>query len=250
MNQTPLIPGLFITGTDTGVGKTWMSSAIAKCMTDAGYRVGVLKPVATGIINADYSGSDMAQLLENAGWPTDHSMIRLANPIEFEAAAAPTVAARAEGRRLEWTEILKAVRNSIEQWQSHNIDFLLVEGVGGVLCPLAEDGKTVASLMVALDFPTLVVARKGLGTLNHTISTVNQIRNGPTRLAGILLNEVPGDDPAGIPESTAAVELSAQICSTAVLHVARSTKNPAQLADQIRHLNWSTRCLKPRWPLS
>lgn len=240
------LPGLFITGTDTGVGKTYVTAAIAGILADQGLKVGVIKPVATGLSDRFSPEADAVLLLQSAGWPLTQEFMNLANPLTFQAAAAPTVAARAEGRRLEWAEFISSVQNSIQEWGYLGVDCILVEGVGGVNCPLAEGNKTVLNLVEALDWPTLVVARKGLGTLNHTISTINQLKLGPTRLAGLILNHVPGDDPAGVPETTAAIELSSYVAPVPILHVGRNETSLSELRQELKYLDWPARLGRPR----
>lgn len=246
-SQPLLLPGLFITGTDTGVGKTWVTSAIAACLTAEGLKVGVIKPVATGLTDPFAPDTDAVQLIQAAGWPLSREIMQLTNPISFEAAAAPTVAARAEGRRLDWAELYRAVQLSIEGWTNLGVDCILVEGVGGLNCPLAEGSKTVLHLVESLDWPALVVARRGLGTLNHTIGTVNALKRGPARLAGVILNHVPGDHPEGIPECTAALELSPAIAPVPVLHELTRLMESGALAAALKHLQWQTRLAVPRW---
>lgn len=245
--QRALIPGLFITGTDTGVGKTWVTSAIAACLAAEGAKVGVIKPVATGLTDRFAPDTDAVQLIQSAGWPLSAEIMQLANPIAFEAAAAPTVAARAEGRRLEWAELCRAVSESIAGWVSLGVDCILMEGVGGLNCPLAEGSKTVLHLIEELDWPTLVVARRGLGTLNQTIGTVNALKQGPARVAGVILNHVPGDNPAGIPECTAALELSQPLAPVGVLHELTGLMEFGQMAARLKHLQWRARLGVPRW---
>lgn len=242
-----MLPGLFVTGTDTNVGKSWFTAAIADCLRQIGHRPGVIKPVATGLTDIFEEETDAVTLLRHGGWAVDEKMLRLACPLTFEAAAAPTVAARAEGRRLEWPEVLAGVKASLAGWAEAGADLILVEGVGGLECPLAEGGKTVADLLELLDFPALVVARRGLGTLSHTISAVKRLQRVTARVAGVVLNQVPADSPDGIPESTAAIELSGRIAPVGVLHDGKAAKNPAELAGQIEHLGWQTRLGLPRW---
>lgn len=212
------IPGLFVTGTDTGVGKTWFTAAIADLLRRQGMRPGVIKPVATGSIDAYAPDIDAAIALLAAGWPIDPAFVDLANPVRFLAPAAPTVAALAEGRTCVWPEILAAVRRSIAGWSAHGADVLLVEGAGGVCCPLAEGGYTMLELIRELDFPAVVIARKSLGTLNHSISAVRLLATGPTRIAGVVLNCLPGENHEGLAERTAATELAAQIRPVPVLY--------------------------------
>lgn len=232
------MPGLFVTGTDTGVGKTWFTAAIADNLRRHGKRPGVIKPVATGSDDPYTEDTDAAVALRAAGWPVERDFVDLANPVRFLAPAAPTVAARAEGKSCEWPELLAAIRQSIAGWSERGADVLLVEGAGGVCCPLAEGGFTMLELIRELDFPALVVARKGLGTLNHAISAVRLLRSGPTRITGVVLNCLPGEDPSGLPERTAAEELSAFIQPIPVLY-----DGPGSV-DRIR---WAELLAVPRW---
>ena len=242
------LPGLFVTGTNTDVGKTWVTAAIAQCLSNEGLKVGVIKPAATGLTDLFSPNSDPMILLKMAGWPITKEMLQLACPITFEAAAAPTVAARAEGRRLEWAELYQAVQTSIQGWIDLNVDCILMEGVGGLHCPMAEGGKTVLSLIESLDWPVVVVGRRGLGTLSHTMGTVNALRQGPTRVAGVILNHVPGDNADGIPESTAALELSSHIAPVALLHDGQGlSDSPEELAIDLKQIGWASRIARPRW---
>ena len=245
-NRHSTLPGLFITGTDTGVGKTWLTCAIAACLAAEGLKVGVIKPVATGLTDQFAPDTDAVQLIQSAGWPLTREIMDLANPIAFEAAAAPTVAARAAGRRLEWAEIQQAVSHSINSWKKMGADAILVEGVGGLNCPLAEGSKTVLHLIEMLDWPVLVVARRGLGTLNQTIGTVNALKNGTARMAGVILNHVPGDNADGIPECTAALELSPAVAPVAILHEGHGILEIETLAAKVKPLRWQSRLARPR----
>jgi len=156
--------GLFITGTDTGVGKTVIAAAIARCLRERGYRVGVCKPVATGAQwqNGLLLSSDTVLLAQASGLA---DRLHEITPYVFAEPCAPSVAARHAGRSLSLDDILDAVR----RWSSH-CDILLVEGIGGLLCPLTEQAS-VADLAHDLQLPILVVARTRLGTLNHTLLT-------------------------------------------------------------------------------
>ena len=246
-DDMPRLLGLFVTGTDTDVGKTWITSAVAACLFREGYRPGVIKPVATGIADPMAASTDAAVLLRFAGWPVTPETIALANPVQYRSPAAPTVAARAEGRVSRWEEVLAAVRTSISGWSARGAEVLLVEGAGGVCCPLAEGGKTMLDLIRDLDFPVLVVARKGLGTLGHSIAAAKVLKQAPTRIAGVILNCVPGDDASGLPERTAAAELAGHIAPVPVLHDGAPACDPAEIALAIERLGWYGRTARPRW---
>jgi dethiobiotin synthetase len=180
------IPGLFVTGTDTGVGKTFVASAIVRALRAEGRSVAVLKPVATGAARdgSALRSEDAEALIAATGrdWPAD----RVA-PLVFELPLAPPVAARIEGKPLSFGRVLQAVADALGWWAEQGAEVAVVEGVGGLLCPLAERA-TVADLAAALDYPLVIVARRGLGTLNHTLLTVEAARLRGLRIAGLILN--------------------------------------------------------------
>ncbi|MGL4550004.1 MAG: dethiobiotin synthase [Gemmataceae bacterium] len=181
--------GLFITGTDTGVGKTRVACAIARAWRAQGRDFRVLKPVATG------DGEDTRALGAAAGDP-DLAGI---TPFHFAAPAAPPVAARIEGRELSLADLIQAVRR-----RAAGTGALLVEGVGGLLCPLTA-AETVADLIAALGLPAVVVARRSLGTLNHTLLTLEVARARGLDVRGVIVSETA--PPAGAADETNVEEL-------------------------------------------
>jgi dethiobiotin synthetase len=187
------IPGLFITGTDTDVGKTYVGAIIARELTAAGRRVGVYKPAASGCRReAGRLISDDALLLwRAAGAPGDFDRVC---PQCYEAPLAPHLAARAEGKTLD----AKLLRHGLNYWLERS-DIVLIEGAGGLLSPLGDD-EYVADLARNFGFPLLIVARNALGTINHTLLTLHAVRTlcPGLKIAGIVLNNPnpPGNDPS------------------------------------------------------
>lgn len=175
--------GLLITGTDTAVGKTHVACAIIRDLRDVGHRVGAFKPVVSGAVS-DENGrliwEDVEALKSALGEGVSEDRIA---PLRFAAALAPPIAARQEGRNVN----LELIRSGLAGWRSQ-CDVVVVEGAGGLLCPLTDD-KTMADLAVEFSFPLLIVARLGLGTINHTLLTVEAARTRGLRIAGIVLNE-------------------------------------------------------------
>lgn len=169
--------GLFVTGTDTGVGKTVLTGAIALSLRRQGLSVVVCKPVQSGALADDPAGD--AALLE--AWVGECHCFE-----SFAAPLAPLVAAEREGRAIDQAALVERIRGL-----ESGYDLLLVEGAGGLLAPLGDDW-TVADLAVALAFPLLVVARPGLGTVNHTLLTLAAARGLGLPVAGVVLN---GNDP-------------------------------------------------------
>jgi dethiobiotin synthetase len=176
--------GLFVTGTDTGVGKTVLSAALLAAMVDAGEPVCAHKPVITGL----------AEPPEGA-WPADHVLLgRISGaapeqvaPLRFAAAASPHLAAALEGAQIHPDELIANARAA-----AGSSGTLLVEGVGGLLVPLAE-GYDVRDLAVELGLPLVIAARAGLGTLNHTLLTLEAARSHGLHVAAVVLNRWPAD---------------------------------------------------------
>jgi dethiobiotin synthetase len=179
--------GLFITGTDTGVGKTVVTAAVARLLRAQGRTCRVCKPVATGarLVNGRWLGEDTQRLAEAAGQAGQEAAI---TRWTFPDPVAPPVAARRAGVRLVLDEIAAAVREN-----SPPGGRLLVEGVGGLLCPLTDDA-TIVDLVGALRLPLVVVARRSLGTLNHTLLTLEVARSRCLPVAGVVVNETTPPD--------------------------------------------------------
>ena len=188
------LPGLFITGTDTGVGKTVIAGAIADWFRRHGYRVAVCKPVATGCVKRrEGLISEDAEFLAacaDASHPLD-----LICPQRYAEPLAPAIAAERAGRPLDWSAINQAL-----QIMSADADVLIVEGVGGILVPL-DQNYTVLDLAMRLNLPTVVVGRAALGTINHTLLTVSALRGADIPVAGVIINRYPTDTPEAAEET-------------------------------------------------
>ncbi|HLI15882.1 MAG TPA: dethiobiotin synthase [Acidimicrobiales bacterium] len=192
--------GLFVTGTDTEVGKTFVASALVRALLRRGVDVGVAKPFQSGALATDPAG-DAAALARAAG---------VADPLEaiapnaFRAPLAPLVAARLEGREAD----LDATLGALEALAARH-DALVVEGAGGLLVPVAP-GATIADLAAACGLPLVVVARAGLGTVNHVALTCALAAARGLRVAGVVLNGAADASSAGNPgliEELAAVRV-------------------------------------------
>lgn len=173
--------GVFITGTDTGVGKTAVAAAIALHLKRTGVRVGVLKPVTSGALDMDDRlVSEDAELLRWASGCTapDQDIA----PYVFRMPVAPSEAAAREGKTVEIDPICAAFERLAAKH-----DFLIVEGAGGLLVPLA-DNLLVADLAVRLALPLLIVARPDLGTVNHALMTCECARARGIDVMGVIIN--------------------------------------------------------------
>lgn len=173
--------GIFITGTDTGVGKTYVGACIAAAMRGKDIDVGVMKPAETGcsLRRGEPVPADTLALMRSAGVADP---LELVNPFRFLAPLAPLVAAEREGKRVNLRKVIAAYR-LLEQRH----DFMIVEGAGGILVPLTM-GKSYRDLAADLGLPVLIVARPGLGTINHTLLTIEALRRRSIPLAGIVIN--------------------------------------------------------------
>jgi dethiobiotin synthetase len=170
--------GLFVTGTDTGVGKTVVTAGIVAALRARGHEVGVAKPLQSGALADDPTGD--AMLLRR--WSGVEDTAQEISPHSFAAAFAPAVAAELEGRPVTLANAVAAVRAIAAKH-----DAVVVEGAGGLMVPLGPDW-TVADLAAELGLPVLVVARAGLGTVNHSSLTVHAARSFGLDPVGVVLN--------------------------------------------------------------
>ncbi len=179
-------PGLFITATDTAVGKTVVTCAIAAALRESGAPVGVCKPIATGCrLEREELVSDDAEAI--AHFADCRLPLNIINPVRYHAPLAPAVAAQKTGRPVDDHAIEQALRLLDAE---HRIT--LVEGIGGILVPLDQQ-RTVLDLAKAIGFPVVVVCRPDLGTLNHTALTCRAIRSAGLMLAGLVINRYEPD---------------------------------------------------------
>ena len=177
--------GLFIAGTDTGVGKTLITGGLCAAIRERGRDAGVWKPVQSGALAGD-PASDSATLRRLAGVDDAEAVIC---PYSFEAAVTPELAAHLAGVPLEFGTVLAGGEAVCARH-----DIVLAEGVGGWYAPLAE-GREMADLATALGWPVLIVARAGLGTINHTLLTYEAINALGLPVLGVVLNGHVGDLP-------------------------------------------------------
>ena len=157
--------GLFVTGTSTEAGKTFVAALIARSLRAAGHRVGVYKPAASDCIKvgSDIISEDAAVLWEAAGRP--HTLDAVC-PQRFQAALAPHLAAKAEGREID----AALLRQGLEVWSDH-ADIMVIEGAGGLMSPIG-DRDFVADVAVDMGYPMIVVVPNVLGCINFTMQTL------------------------------------------------------------------------------
>jgi dethiobiotin synthetase len=172
------VRGLFVAGTDTGVGKTIVTAGMAALLRSEGMNLGVWKPVQSGAY-AEEEGSDAA-LLRTLGGVAD--ACRDIAPLSFSAPLTPLLAAEKEGVSLTLEQIIQAGLPLMKRY-----DRLLIEGAGGLAVPLTAT-ELVIDLAARLGTPLLLVARPGLGTINHTLLSLFYARQKGIHVAGIIMN--------------------------------------------------------------
>ena len=168
---------VFVTGTDTGCGKTWVACAFARSLRAAGKRVRVLKPIETGCERG--VAADALALAEAAN---DDAPIERLCPYRFALPAAPEVAAAAEGASLELAPIEAAFARACA-----DADLVIVEGAGGLLVPISPR-LDMAGLARHLRLPVVVATRAALGTINHTLLTLEAARARDLRVLGVVVS--------------------------------------------------------------
>jgi dethiobiotin synthetase len=191
--------GLFVTGTDTSVGKTVLAGALLAAMSAAGEPVRAHKPAVTGL---DELSADTA----SGAWPPDHELLGAAagmaakevSPLRFGPAVSPALAAELAGQPLSGERLLAAGAAACAE-SARRGQTLIVEGAGGLLSPLAED-LTVCDLAAALRLPLLVAARPGLGTINHTLLTLQAARASSLEVRAVVITPWP-QEPSRLEQS-------------------------------------------------
>jgi dethiobiotin synthetase len=232
------VRGLFVTGTDTSVGKTVLSAALLAALRSAGEPVLAYKPAVTGL--DEPAGSD-----GQAPWPADHELLGAAAamapddvaPLRYGPAVSPQLAAEMAGAPLARKRVLEGARKALAA-ASDSVDAhdgaedsnraLIVEGVGGLLSPLAEE-MTVCDLAIAMRLPLLIAARPGLGTVNHTLLTLQVARANGLSVRAVVLTPWP-ERPSRLEQSNRAaitrlgfveVDTLAQAATPAIDELAR-----------------------------
>lgn len=174
--------GVFVTGTDTGVGKTALAAVLFAAARAAGRDWAVMKPAQTGVVRRSRDiGGDAAIAARAAAWRPPAAERAWVNPIVLRAPCSPCRAARIEGATVSLARLAAAAAALARRHEA-----LIVEGSGGVMVPLCGR-RTMLDLMAALGLSVVVAARPGLGTINHTLLTCEAIQRRGLRLAGVVL---------------------------------------------------------------
>jgi dethiobiotin synthetase len=181
--------GYFITGTDTGVGKTIVSAAILRTFIKKGLKVGAMKPIETGCLNKDgvLLPSDGMFLRDMAEM---NDSLDIVTPVKFETPVSPLVASRLEDMEIDLERVFKAFENLKKKY-----DYLIVEGVGGLMVPILKEQKKkaekvylVRDLIKNMELEVIIVTRPTLGTINHTLLTVEALKSKKIPIKGFIIN--------------------------------------------------------------
>jgi dethiobiotin synthetase len=184
---------VFIAGAHTDVGKTFVACGLIGAARVAGLSVEALKPVASGFDPADWADSDPGRLLQALGRRLSEEELDWMTPWRFKAPLAPPMAARLEGRSLG----LPAIADfCLARAAESRADLFVVEGVGGVMSPIAE-GATSLQLIGALHYPVLLVGGSYLGSISHTLTALEVLRSRGLTIAGLVISQsrCPGAPP-------------------------------------------------------
>ena len=184
--------GYFVTGTDTGVGKTYIACALVRRAVQRGHKVFAFKPIETGCEPGplgDLLGADQELLAAAAGdWQTGP----LRGVYRFPLPAAPRVAAEAAHGAIDLEHVLRTQRDGSTRYGA---SFSVIEGAGGWRVPITSDAD-MSTLSRMIGFPVIAVARAGLGTINHSLLTAEAVERDGQKLAAIVLSQRETDDPA------------------------------------------------------
>ena len=169
----------FITATDTGIGKTFITAGLGFAAQTKGFKVGMSKPISCGGINDAVFYKNKLKLKDS---------IDDINPVKFKQPLSPYAAMKTEKNKIDVAGIKRSIKDLIK-----DRDIVLVEGLGGAAAPVKRN-YYVADLIRDLKMPCIVIARAGLGTINHTLMTINELKKRKIRIAGIIMNGYNGKE--------------------------------------------------------
>jgi dethiobiotin synthetase len=198
------VTAIFITGTGTEVGKTFVAASLIGHLRQMGRSVEVIKPVVSGFDPDHAAASDPGILLEALGFPATLVNIERISPWRFGAAMSPDAAARLEDRRIDVDEVVAFCQSAIKQRQ----EILLIEGVGGIMVPLDEQ-RTILDVMMALQLPLILVAGSYLGTISHTLTALDALFRRDLSVLAIIVSETSGST-VPLAETVAAISRFAE----------------------------------------
>lgn len=224
----------FVTGTGTGVGKTVVAASIISALASSGRRVSAFKPAVSGLAEPD------------SGWPADHVLLGAATgwqtpervtPYTFEPAVSPHLAAELDGIRIEPAILEGAFRRLAAE-----SEFVVVEGVGGLLVPLSLDPPlTVLDLALGWSLPAVVATHPDLGTISDTLLTVDRLQSEGLEVLGVTISNWPADPTAAQVSNRETIATLAQVPVFALPHATPGTLAEAAAAAGLPVETWAVR---------
>jgi len=177
-----LAKGIFIIGTDTGIGKTVVAAGLMHLLLSKGYKACYFKPISSGMVKAgnDLVPTDVCFVKKASGLEENEQYI---NPVSFKTPVSPHLASRIESSAID----MEVIKERLQHLKSR-YDYIIAEGCGGIAVPLRDDGYMLYQLIQELGFVCFLVAGTGLGTINHTLLTVRYAQSMGIVIRGILMN--------------------------------------------------------------
>ena len=215
---------VFVAGSHTDVGKTFVACGLIRAARAAGLSTDALKPIASGFDPADWADSDPGRLLDALDRPRSDEALRHMTPWRFAAPLAPPMAARREGLTLPLAPVIELCAARLAASQA---DLFVLEGVGGLMSPLAE-AATGLDLMAALGLPVVLVGGGYLGAISHTLTALEVLRARGQAVAGVVVSQDPRGEAPDFAETAALI--AAHAGATPVLRAPRS--GPADWAGE------------------
>ena len=190
----------FVTSTGTDIGKTFVTAALIRYMRESNQPVSALKPIVSGYDSSVVDTSDPAVLLAALGRPVSADEVERIAPWRFRAPLAPDLAAAREGRSVDFDSVVAFSRAAVSRAKGP----LFIEGVGGIMVPLAGR-RTVLDWMTALDIPLLLIVGGYLGTISHTLTALDVLAQRKLTIAAIVVSESERD-PVALDDTVASIE--------------------------------------------
>ena len=171
----------FITASGTEIGKTYLTAALCYQLAETGYMAKAVKPVISGYEEGEENDTEI--LLKAQKLKVNQKNIATCSPWRFRAATTPNYAARLEGQKIRFDEVADFCQST-----ESDIDYLFIEGIGGVMCPLTED-KTILNLITRLKVPTILVVGSYLGSLSHSLTAYQSLKSRLVDDVRIVISE-------------------------------------------------------------
>jgi dethiobiotin synthetase len=181
------VSAIFITGTGTEVGKTFVAASLIRHLRTMGRSLEAIKPVVSGFDPEHLAASDPGILLQALGFPATLLNVQRISPWRFRAPISPDAAAQQEGHRIDVEEVIAFCQSAVDQRQ----EILLIEGVGGIMVPLDKE-RTILDVMMALQLPLILVAGSYLGTISHTLTALDALFRRDLSVVAVIVSETPG----------------------------------------------------------